>query len=186
MSGLLHIKRFRQNMFKLFAIYLVVILSTTSVITYSRYITSMESESSTRPAKFNIDISQGQVCVADSTINCGLDNYKPYDKLDYPLSVATTHLEVTTLVVITIDINTDYTFDSIYEVVDDVATPIDISSNADYTIDSVNNTIKIIRTISAGNGDSKNYKVRLSYNEDSATGTTPYAIQVVFSAKQED
>ncbi len=183
MGGLLHIKRFRQNMLKLFVIYLVVILSTTSVITYSRYITSMESTSYARPARFNIDVTKGDICVAESTV-CNVTKYKPYDKLDYYFSVDTSQLEVTTMMVTTIDIDTHYNFVNIYEIEDEVETLIDINNNQDYSING--RKIKISQEVEAGLGTVKTYKIRLSYMGSSDTNPTYDAINVVFSATQKD
>ena len=187
MSGLLHIKRFRQNMLKMFAIYLVVILSTTSVITYSRYITSMESTSYARPARFNIDITKGDICVADTTIcklSSELTKFKPYDQLDYYFSVDTSQLEVTTIMATTIDIDTHYNFVGIYEIEDEVETLIDINNNDDYSISG--RRINISQEVEAGLGTVKTYKIRLSYIENSETDQTYDAISVDFVATQKD
>lgn len=183
MSGLLHIKRFRQNMLKMFAIYLVVILSTTSVITYSRYITSMESTSYARPARFNIDITKGSICVVGKDF-CDLSKYKPYDKLDYYFSVDTSQLEVTTIMATTIDIDTHYNFISIYEIKDEVETLIDINNNQDYSING--RRINISQEVEAGLGTVKTYKIRLSYIGSSDTNPTYDAINVDFVATQKD
>ena len=183
MSGLLHIKRFRQNMLKMFAIYLVVILSTTSVITYSRYITSMESTSYARPARFNIDITKGSICVVGKDF-CDLSKYKPYDQLDYYFSVDTSQLEVTTIMATTIDIDTHYNFVNIYEIDDEVETLIDINNNQDYSING--RRINISQEVEAGLGSVKTYKIRLSYIENSETDQTYDAISLDFVATQKD
>ena len=183
MSGLLHIKRFRQNMLKMFVIYLVVILSTTSVITYSRYITSMESTSYARPARFNIDVTKGDICVAESTV-CNVTKYKPYDQLDYYFSVDTSQLEVTTIMATTIDIDTHYNFVSIYEIEDEVETLIDIDNNEDYSING--RRINISQEVEAGLGTVKTYKIRLSYIGSSDTDPTYDALSVDFVATQKD
>ena len=187
MSGLLHIKRFRQNMLKLFAIYLVVILSTTSVITYSRYITSMESTSYARPARFNVTIDKGDICVAGTT-TCNLAKYKHYDSLDYYFSVDTSQLEVTTTIAISVIVDDHYTFSRIYEIEDEQETLINIDSNDDYSISTLASEyrIDILRDIEAGLGDVKTYKVRLSYDGSSDVDPTYDAITVEFSAKQKD
>ncbi len=183
MSGLLHIKRFRQNMLKMFIIYLVVILSTTSVITYSRYITSMESTSYARPARFNIDVTKGDICVAESTV-CNVTKYKPYDKLDYYFSVDTSQLEVTTIMATTIDIDTHYNFVGMYEIEDEVETLIDINNNQDYSING--RRINISQEVEAGLGTVKTYKIRLSYMGSSDANPTYDAISVDFVATQKD
>ena len=181
MSGLLHIKRFRQNMFKLFVIYLVVILSTTSVITYSRYITSMESSATARPAKFVINIEQGDICVADTEL-CNLDKYKPYDQLDYYFTVDTRELEVSTILATVIDVDTHYNIVGIYE--DSVENQIDIASNSDYT--QAGRKITIARDVLAGAGDIKTYIIRLSYIESSVATPKFDAVSVNFAATQKD
>lgn len=188
MSGLLHIKRFRQNMFKLFVIYIVVMLSTTSVITYSRYITSMESTAYARPARFDIEIDQGDVCVANTNIckeGSGVSKFKPYDQLDYYFTVDTSQLEVTTDMDTTITIDSHFNFVSIYEKNSDDEEYSELTINEDYTVSS--RAVYVYQKVIAGEGSVKSYKIRISYRENSTNNPNfDEAVLVNFVAKQVD
>ncbi len=70
MKGLLQSKRFRKNLGKWLFMYTGVMLLLTTVITYSKYITSLQSSSNASTAKFELAIhctsSNGKTCDNDT------------------------------------------------------------------------------------------------------------------------
>ncbi len=72
MFKLLHSKMFRQNLCKWVFMYIAAIGLLTSVITYSKYITSMMNDGKSRTSKFIVKIDPYN----DSSFNCPLDNPK--------------------------------------------------------------------------------------------------------------
>ena len=116
MNMLLHSKTFRKNLFKWSIIYFVVIALFTSVVTYSKYISTKSSLASAKIAKFKIDIVKTKICSSLDTSRCNyydadgnLTNeeykFKPYDVLNFYFDVDTTELEVSTKLVLTIHVD---------------------------------------------------------------------------------
>ena len=57
MKGLLHSKRFKNNLGKWLCMYVGVLLLLTTVVTYSKFITNMQGDDEeSKPAKFNVDV----------------------------------------------------------------------------------------------------------------------------------
>jgi len=98
MKGLLHSKLFRKNLFIWLFMYITVIGLFTSVVTYSKYITSMQESDIARVAKFDAAITYDGVC---SNINeneiCNIGTYRPTSELSYYFTVDNRNLEVSTV-----------------------------------------------------------------------------------------
>lgn len=180
MSKLLHSKTFRNNLFKWIMIYTCVMLSTVYVITYSKYISELESNSSSRTAKFKIDVTKGDICSVLSPSVCNINKFKYYDKVDYNFSIDTSEMEVSTLVFINIIVDSSFTIDKLY--VDDEE--INFETNNNYEL--VGNTINITNTINVGYGTNHNYKLRLSYKNNSVDSEFTDAVVINYSATQID
>ena len=187
MSMLIHSKSFRNNLFKWFLTYLVVLLATTSVITYSRYISDMQGTGVARTAKFNIEIIKGDVCVAGSTELCNLEKYKPYDDLDYYFTVDTSELEVTTLILTNIEYDSHYEFYKLYVSEDNGENYEEVNvATAPYSV--AGRKITVTETIEPNQGYTRIYKLRLTYDADHASQTAEYENAVIadYSAAQLD
>jgi len=113
---LLHSKTFRKNLFKWSIIYFSVIALFTSVVTYSKYISSQATSSSTSIAKFQVDIIKTKICSVLDSSRCNYYDsegnligeeykFKPYDNLNFYFNVDTTELEVSTRLVLTIHVD---------------------------------------------------------------------------------
>lgn len=96
MKGLLHSKRFKNNLKKWLFMYICALLVFTTVITYSKYISQYGVEDAARITKFDVEIENiaiegdGYTCnVADNeqkTITCTASEetkYRPTKDLDY-------------------------------------------------------------------------------------------------------
>ena len=178
MSKLLHSKTFRKNLFKWFALYICVMLCTYSVITYSKYISDLQANSSTRTAKFVLDVQDGDICSVSSPDVCNIDYFKPYDQIDYKFSIDTNEIEVSTLLVANIVVNSNFTIVGIYEDGEEII----IASDDRYT--KTGNTIKITETVGITNVFTRDYTLRLSFN---GTGTSfSNAVTVNYAATQID
>lgn len=98
MKGLLHSKIFKENLKKWLFMYAGVMLLLTTVITYSKYMTSIQGEDETRASKFDIIItttscpsivSERGICDASSGGKC-----RPTQEIASCFIVDTTGLEV--------------------------------------------------------------------------------------------
>lgn len=92
MKGLLHSKRFRENLYRWLFMYVGVIGLLTTVITYSKYMTELISDTdSSRPATFKADIkytdAQGNPCV--DGIKCTTGIYRPTSEIKYYFTLET-------------------------------------------------------------------------------------------------
>ena len=177
MSKLLHSKTFRNNLIKWLMIYACVMLSTVSVITYSKYISSLQTSSSAKSANFILDVEKGDICSATYQDECNLSKYKSNDLIDYNFNVDTTQMEVKTLLVLTINVNSNFDIEKLY--VDD--SEIDLTNTSGYTLS--NNTITISEEVGINNTFERNYKVRISLNNNTNTSISD-AIVVNYAATQ--
>ena len=178
MGKLIHSKTFRSNLLKWLFTYIVVLLATTSVITYSKYISDMQGTGVARTAKFNVVIEKGDVCVADSTELCNLEKYKPYDDLDYYFTVDTSELEVTTLILTNIEYDSHYEFYKLYVSEDNGENYEEVNITTDpYSV--VERKITVTETIEPNQGYTRIYKLRLDYDAANASQTAEYENAVV-------
>ncbi len=116
MNMLLHSKTFKKNLLKWIIIYFGVIALFTSVVTYSKYISSQVAGSTASIAKFQVDIIKTKICSTLDTERCNYYDtdgnllneeykFKPYDSLDFYFNVDTQELEVSTKLVLTIHVD---------------------------------------------------------------------------------
>ncbi len=118
MKGLLQSKRFRTNLYKWLFMYAGVMMLLITVITYSKFITSMSTKDTARTTKFNIDINYlncnddcGENCdeknsyITSNNI-CKTENYRPTSTIEYAFNVKK-DVEVKTILALNIDINND-------------------------------------------------------------------------------
>ncbi len=185
--SILHNKLFRDNLIRWFFLYIGVISVFTSVVTYSKYITSLEPASEeARTAKFDIKITNDKICSTLSNM-CNLANYKPYDEIEYYFTVDTTDMEVLADLVLKISVDPEFRIVS-FTYVD--TTEYTVSMPAYGTVpDSLlnqtlpdqfklsyinnsedstkNNTITLVGETGAYKSKIQTYKIRLKFMKDS-------------------
>ncbi len=98
MKRLWQSKRFRKNLYKWLGIYIGILGLMTTVITYSRYISSMGYSDSARVAKFIVDVDFTDACAGQDT--CDMKTYRPTENITYNFKIKT-DLEVLTDLVLT-------------------------------------------------------------------------------------
>lgn len=184
MSNVLHNKMFKANLIRWFVLYIGVISIFTTVVTYSKYITTLPAENTARTAKFNVKITNDKICSSLSTM-CNLDKYKPYDEIEYYFTVDTTEVEVLADLVLKISVDkefriisftylgdTDYIismpeYGTVPDSLTDQALPDEFKLNYINNSESDdNNVITLIGTTGAYKGKIQAYKLRLKFMKD--------------------
>lgn len=100
MKGLLHSKLFRKNLFKWIFMYVTVIGLFTSVVTYSKYISSMQDTGEAKVALFDASITYDGICTGvDEYEICDNGTFRPTSQITYYFTVDTRNLEVSTVFV---------------------------------------------------------------------------------------
>ena len=179
MKELLHSKLFRRNLYKWLFMYVGVMCLLTSVITYSRYITKMQSNDATRVAKFDVKITNNDVC-DESQDKCHYGTLRPTEEYDYYFTVDTTELEVKTLLVTIVSVHDDFNIIKLY----DAETDTEFNN---YVIED--NKVKITETIIPGDNYIRKYKLSCEFDssvdtEYMATHDYDDAVVVGYSATQ--
>ena len=184
MSNVLHNKMFKANLIRWFVLYIGVISVFTTVVTYSKYITTLPAENTARTAKFNVKITNDKICSSLSTM-CNLDKYKPYDEIEYYFTVDTTEVEVLADLVLKISVDkefriisftylgdTDYTilmpeYGTVPDSLTEQALPDEFMLNYINNSESDdNNVITLIGTTGAYKGKIQTYKLKLKFMKD--------------------
>ena len=157
MKGLLHSKKFRTNLYRWLFAYVGVIMLLTTVITYSKYISSMSLSAKKSPAKFKVAITQ--VDYDEDT------TYRPTSEITYKFKVDTTEIEVLTELKIYVAVNSDFKIESIKD-----------SSNVDAGfIFNDTNTSGLLTTLLELDRltNEETYTVKLKYYGTLNTGVNP-------------
>lgn len=157
MKGLLHSKVFRANLYKWLFMYIGVLGLLTTVITYSKYISSFQSSDQARAAKFNVKITYDNKC-ENSSSECYYGELRPTQDIEYYFTVDTTELEVTTLLVTNIKVNDDFTNVKLYDVTDEEV------EFTNYTVNG--NDLIITETIKDGNNYIRKYKLTTEFDSE--------------------
>lgn len=173
MKYLLYSKRFKKNLAKWLGMYLCIICLFTVVVTYSRYISDLTSNEAARVAKFNVEVTYDDVCsTLDSSETCNYGSIRPTGSLVYYFTVDTTELEVNTLFVTNVMVDSDFINYRLYDV---TTGEILYVENDDYTIsegeytDPKNGQVRIykilsiVEDINANNGYKRKYKLIIDY-----------------------
>ena len=183
MKGLLHSKRFKQNLAKWLFMYVGVMLLLTTVVTYSRYISSMHTKEDARPAQFDVAIEYDKNnLVCEDLTNCFSGTFRPTSKLEYTFTVDTTKIEVNTDFVLTVTLHEDFKIESLKN----------ITNNTDIALtDAEKNNLKptsISSKIYAPSGKTETYKIVVYYgkpiNKDTDFTNIHEIVKVGYSAKQ--
>ena len=187
MGKLLHSKTFRQNLFKWTLMYISVLVIITTVITYSRFISSQTVEDVAKTAKFKVNITALDICSQTSNL-CNLQSFKPYDIIDYYFKVDTTEMEVKSVLDVTMHIHNKFSFVSLNECVceedecssmNEYTCSIGITTTNETQEGDDNTSIKMSHTILLNGIDTssqyrktiKYYKLSAKFNRDEEGAT---------------
>ncbi len=152
MKGLLHSKKFRNNLYKWLFMYAGIMLLLTTVITYSRYVSEMMADDSARVAKFDAKIIQVE--------NTGTK--RPTEEIEYYFNLDV-DFEVKTEVYLTLNINKQFELVGIESLDGDEVTLKSLDDNMDILGESY--SVQTFSTIfPAGTKTTKKYKVVVKYN----------------------
>lgn len=201
MKGLLQSKRFRKNLKKWLCMYVGTLLILTTVITYSKYISSLGLNDESRVTKFDVEINQLDMPLCSGDINtsccnntsgqltCTTNEYRPTEKITYKFEVVP-NFEVNTLLVTSIYIPENFEVLSIKENDDTLLYDKDNSIVSNVEIN--NQTIEIKRNVDVSQDNpniAKSYEVVVKYIYDENTynfdaTNKSFTINVGYSATQ--
>lgn len=119
MKGLLHSKKFKNNLFKWIFMYIMTIGLFTSVVTYSKYISNMNSNATTRVALFDASITYDGICSGTlENERCDIGKFRPTSNISYYFTVDNRNLEVSTIFLTRITVLEAFKDIKIYDVTD--------------------------------------------------------------------
>lgn len=187
MKGLLHSKLFRKNLFKWLFMYITVIGLFTSVVTYSKYISNLQTNSSARPAKFDADIKY-DVCpeLMDNNI-CDIGTFRPTSTLSYYFTVDATNIEVSAVFATVIEVNEQFKNIKIYDITNtkkELTAPNDMTKNG--------NKYTIVKDIEPNENYIRNYEITMEFDHEnydydySSKHNITGVLKVGYSAVQKD
>jgi len=157
MKGLLHSKLFRKNLCKWIFMYIVAIGLFTSVVTYSKYISNLQSNGDVaKVAKFDAEIIYDECPTLQDNNVCEIGTFRPTSTLSYYFTVDTTNIEVSTIFATVIEVNEEFTNVKIYDITN---TETEITN---YTKN--NNKYTLLEDIELGQTYIKKYKVTMNYD----------------------
>lgn len=160
MKKLLQSKKFKQNLSKWIISYLIVIGMFATVVTYSKYISSMNSRDRAKAATFDAHISYVGLCQNNNEYSsCEYDSIRPTEKVNINFKIDPTPMEVSNFFITYIYVDNNFKVDNLY--LNGSNTP--LQKNVDYTV-SGSNVIKIEETLNPSNIMAKDYKLVLSYD----------------------
>ena len=167
MKGLLHSKRFRNNLYKWLFMYVGVMLLLITVITYSKYISSLGGEDTSRATKFEVKVNTLNCLISDEeNVNtCEKGKFRPTSKIKYYFSVDTSKIEVNAFLVLDVWLDSDFELVKIETVAQDPVSNefkvIEKLPETAYTVDG--HKIRMTEDIDAGQGSLTNYKLTIKY-----------------------
>lgn len=188
MKGILHSKKFKNNLNKWLISYFIVIGLFATVVTYSKYISSMQSTDRARAATFDAHITYVNDCSSNNEFtSCDYGEIRPTEKVNLKFKVDPTAMEVNNYFITYIYVNNAFIIDGLY--IDGESSP--LIKGTDYTVDSAN-IIKIEETNIVENLSSKIYKLNLRYNYElddanfNESFTDENIVRIAWSATQID
>lgn len=181
MKRLLQSKRFKRNLQKWLCMYVGAVLLLTSVVTYSKYITSLGLAEGARVTKFRVKVTSDNC--TDKGI-CETDEYSQVSNIPYNFRIDTTELEVRTFLSVSIDVDPDFLILSVKEddgtVIydsDKSFTECNDDSSCNYEIkdyraykfkdiDKKLNRIRLDRIVKASDNIVREYTITVKYNKN--------------------
>lgn len=164
MKGLLQSKIFKKNLGKWLFMYLLCMGLFTTVITYSKYISSLLDESdSARVSKFNIVLKycSDATCSDATTTAPSVTTYRPFDDMIYYFAIDSSNLEVDTDLYLTLGLDRHFKVKELVEITDGVTEGTDLTN----TLDVSQKTQLIERKVVAGDKNLIKYMITVVYDE---------------------
>lgn len=159
MKGLLHSKLFRKNLFTWLFMYITVIGLFTSVVTYSKYISSMQKSDGARVAKFDAAITYDGICAGiNENEICDIGSYRPTSELSYYFTVDNRDLEVSTIFITRISVLEYFKNIKIYDITDTETEMTKFIQNG--------NTFTLTEDLHVSKTYVRKYKVTMNYDYD--------------------
>lgn len=193
MKKLLQNKKFRLNLYKWLSMYVCVMLLFTTVVTYSKYISSMGTDEMARVANFevNIDFSSCPLSERIPSINedgtksftCDMGISRPTSVLSYYFTVDTTKIEADAMLVISTVVSKDFEVLSLLDTTTNTSYIVDGNSQNGAQISTVNGDKKILLTsdVLAREGSVHEYKIQVQYKDSLVTDDT----NKIFTSRQD-
>ncbi len=192
MRRLLHSKKFRANLYKWLFMYIGVMGIFTTVVTYSKYMTRLESSDAARPASFYVGISHvdcSQINESDKT-TCESGTFRPTSEIEYTFKVDTSKVEVNTEFLLTLRARDEFKIKK-FQNVTAGKEPI-ILDNAVYThtdaitVGQINN--RLVGKMASSNTSEVIYKVTLQYTGNIKNVDPSYdkIVQIGYTATQQE
>lgn len=183
MKGLLHSKLFRKNLFKWIFMYVTVIGLFTSVVTYSKYISDMQSSDKAKVALFDASITYDGLCTGvNENETCDIGDFRPTSKISYYFTVDNRNLEVSTIFITRISVLDVFNNIKIYDVTD---TEVEVTD-----FDKDGNVFTLTENLKTNQTYVRKYKITMnfdynSYDDDySSDHSFNGAVTVGYSATQ--
>ena len=158
MKGLLQSKKFRKNLGKWLFMYVGVMLLLTSVVTYSKYISSLQGSGKAATARFELTVK----CSDNNGQNCGSSPLYRVDEttgpliLNYKFTVDPSKLDVKSNLKLLIFVDKSF-------IIDDISTGFMPCENKDASICPQNSNMYYINTLSTT--DVLTFTMTVHYNE---------------------
>ena len=187
MKRLLYSKVFRKNLFNWLFMYIAVIGLFTSVVTYSKYISSLQSDADAKVAKFDASITYDEICSGiDENQICNNGSHRPTSDISFYFTVDTTNIEVSTIFVTRITVLEYFKNISVYDVTEN-SSGVKINE-----FNNTNNVLTLTETIHKDDTYVRKYKLTMNYdhenydNDFSESHPLNGAVVVGYSATQKD
>lgn len=177
MKKLLQNKRFRQNLYKWVFMYVCVMAIFTTVVTYSKYISSMGTDETARVASFEVGIDFG-ACPEENKIptnnadgtksyTCDMGVSRPTSILSYNFSVDTTLIEADALLVLTTLVADDFNILDFENVTTHEKYIVNGVPQSGTTISTVGSDRKVLisKDVLARQGTKDNYVIKIQYGK---------------------
>lgn len=184
MKGLLQSSRFKKNLLKWIFMYIVVMGSLFAVITYSKYISNMQSRDRGKVASFDASITYGDVCQnVEANTLCNVGYFRPTSDINIYFNIDNRKIETSALFVTNIELVGDLVLKEIWNQTDNKK----LILGTDYTIS--NNKITITESLKSTEMYSRDYKLVVNYNiekDPTYIGNHNIKVMVGYSATQID
>lgn len=202
MKGLLHSKVFKRNLRKWLFMYVGVMCLLATVVTYSKYISSLLVSDNGRAARFNVDIQYkdaGNCIIGETCLIAG--KFRPTSSLNYNFHIKT-DLEVKTVFVVSIYVHDDFDIKSL--TVGNKKMSLDeLKSNSKYNVSTIctktdengcieqTKMITITDTVLPNNNINSDYQIEVQYTKNdkdyqSISGQELEVVKIGYSAIQAD
>lgn len=179
MNGLLKSKVFKKNLCKWLVMYVSILGLFATVVTYSKYMSSLQLNGKAETAKFVVNVTYPDSC-KDSTESCSIGSLRPTSNYNFDFNIET-QLDVKTLLHLDIYLNEKM------EIVDLYRDGAKLTKDTDYAV--IGNVVTIDKTIDYSDSSNiDNYRVvaKLKEPKTDESFTLNDAVKVGYSATQID